>query len=231
MQRFSSLDDVLRSVHPAQLNAGLSGLAQALSGRGAELGRTLVSADHYLTTMLGLWPTVVADFRALAPFATSLAAVTPQFLDLLKNATVTADTLVEHTDDFGSLMANGGKVADQVAVLINQTASLYAKAIAGGAALFDALSQGPLLITKMLTGISRFAAAWMRTMHGGSLNVTAQTLKVTHPAYLALALASGEDVAARLERAIQGRQVNPPTYTSADCPRWGRRHGTCGGKR
>ena len=228
---FVSLDDVLKSVHPAQLDAGLSGLAQALSGRGEDLGNTLVSADRYLTTMLGLWPVVVADFRAFAPFAMTLAEATPEFLDLLQNVTVTADTLVDHADDFAALMGNGGKVADQVAVLLSQTMGMYAKAIAGGAALVDALSQGPRLISAMLLGIDRFATAWVSTMHGGSLNVTAQTLRVTNPAYLALALASGDDVAARLERAIQGRQVNPPAYTGADCPKWGKSHATCGGKR
>ncbi len=228
---FVSLDDVLKSVHPAQLNAGLSGLAQALSGRGADLGRTLVSADHYLTSMLGLWPVVVADFRALTPFATTLAQATPGFLDLLRNATVTADTLVRHSNDFAALMGNGGKAADQVAVLLSATSGMYAKAIAGGAALFEALSQGPRLISAMLTGINRFAVAWTRTMHGGSLNVSAETLKVTSPAYLALALASGEDVAARLERAIEERQINPPGYTRADCPSWGTSPAKCGGKR
>ena len=49
---FTSLDQVLRAVNPAQLNAGLSGLSQALAGRGTELGHSLVSANTYLQQML-----------------------------------------------------------------------------------------------------------------------------------------------------------------------------------
>ncbi len=224
---FVSLNDLLHSIHPAQLNAGLSGLAQALAGRGDSIGDTLVSADEYLTEMLDLWPVVVEDLKEFGPFATVLAQATPEFLDLLRNVTVSAETVVKHREDFASLMGNGGEVATQVAALIRETMGTYADAVAGAAALFDALSQGPLLISKLLTGIDQFAQAWAKTMHGGSMNVTAQTLRVTDPAYLALALASGENVADRLERAIQGRQVNPPTYTLADCPQWGSVRGNC----
>ncbi len=228
---FVSLNDVLHSVHPAELNAGLSGLAQALAGRGESLGDTLVSTDAYLTEMLDLWPAVVEDFQEFGPFATVLAQATPEFLDLLRNVTVSAETVVEHREDFASLLGNGGKVATQVAALIRETMGTYADAVAGAAVLFDALSQGPLLVSKLLTGIDQFARAWARTMHDGSMNVTAQTLRVTDPAYLALALASGENVADRIERAIEGRRVNPPTYTIADCPQWGSLRGDCGGGR
>lgn len=224
---FVSLNDVLHSIRPAELNAGLSGLAQALAGRGESLGDTLVSADTYLTEMLDLWPAVVDDFKEFGPFATVLAQATPEFLDLLSNVTVSAETVVEHREDFASLMGNGGKVATQVATLIRETMGTYADAVAGAAALLDALSQGPLLISRLLTGIDQFAQAWVKTMRGGSMNVSAQTLRVTDPAYLALALASGEDVGARIERAIAGRTVNPPGYTRADCPQWGSVRGNC----
>lgn len=228
---FSSLTDVLRSVHPAELNAGLSGLAQALAGRGESIGDTLVSVDAYLTEMLDLWPVLVEDLKEFGPFATVLAQATPEFLDLLRNVTVSAETVVEHRDDFASLLGNGGKVATQVAALIRETLGMYSSAIGGAAVLFDALSQGPLLISNLLTGINQFAQAWAKTMHDGSMSVAAQTLRVTDPAYLALALASGEDVGDRIERAIEGRQVNPPTYTIADCPQWGSSRGKCGGGR
>jgi len=226
---FTSLDAVLRSVHPARLNAGLSGLAQALSGQGQSLGRTLVSADTYLTQMLPLWPPLVQDLRDFAPFATVLAQTAPDFLDLLRNVTVTSKTLVEHRADFADLLANGGKVSAQVATLIDQTMKAYGHTIDGAVVLLDALSQGPHEINRLLAGLDEFAGAWSKTIHDGSIDVTTRTLDVTNPAELALALVSGEDIPDRVEKAIEGQQVNPPTYTSADCPSYGSLHADCGG--
>lgn len=226
---FTSLDAVLRSVHPAQLNAGLSGLAQALSGEGQSLGRTLDSADTYLTEMLPLWPPLVKDLHDFAPFATMLAQSAPDFLDLLKNVTVTSKTLVKQRADFADLLANGGAVSTQVATLISQTMNAYGHAIGGAEVLLNALSQGPAVINKLLAGINQFAGAWSKTIHDGSINVTTKTLNVTNPAQLALALVSGEEIPARVAKAIPGLQVNPPTYTSADCPRYGSVRAHCGG--
>lgn len=228
---FIALDDVLDNIHPAQLNAGLSGLSQALAGRGTSLGETLVSADSYLTDMLALWPTLVDDLQEFAPFATTLAASTPEFLDLLKNATVTADTLTENRDGFGSLMSNGGRVSNQVAALIQQTMAPYAHTVAGADDLFKALSQSPQLIGRLLTGIEAFSGAWSTAMDSNAVSISAAKLRVGDPAALALAAVAGKNVAGLLEQAVDGDLVNPRTYGAGDCPRYGSVSGNCGGAR
>lgn len=228
---FVALDDVLDNVHPAELNAGLSGLAQALSGRGRSLGQTLVSADTFLGDMLELWPTLVDDLEELAPFATTLTVSTPEFLDLLNNTTVTANTLVKNQEAFKSLLGNGAKVSDQLSVLLRETMGTYSDTVGGAAALLESLSQGPRVISELLTGVSDWAGSWNDSMSGGTLKIGTATINVSNPASLALAVVSGKDLTRLLNDAVEGRLVDPPTYTANDCPKYGSQSGTCGGAR
>lgn len=228
---FVSLDDVLNSVHLGDLNAGLSGLSQALAGRGTSLGQTLVSANTYLDSMLKQWPQLVEDLKQFAPFATTLAASTPAFLDLARNATVTSQTLAKHAADFSALIANGAAAAAQGAALIGQTQQLYANTLAGADALLKALSQSPTVISHLLSDFSALGSSWTKALSGSTIHVQGQTLQVTNPADLALAMVSGKNTAALLARAVSGPFVNPPTYTGADCPSYGTETGNCGGGR
>src|SRR5699024_1147513 len=146
----STLDGLLRNIQPGKLSAGLSGMAQALAGRGESLGDTLVKADEYLTQMLPLWPQFVADMKKFAPFAHSLADVTPKFLDLLDNATVSAQTLAENSEDFKALLGNGAKTSQRVAALLRATAGSYADTVDGAQVMLSALSQQPTVISRLL---------------------------------------------------------------------------------
>lgn len=228
---FVALDDVLDNVHPAELNAGLSGLSQALAGRGRSLGQTMVSADKFLGDMLELWPTLVDDLEQLAPFATTLTLSTPEFLDLLNNTTVTANTLVKNQDAFKSLLGNGAKASDQLTALLEQTMGTYADTVSGAAVLLQSLSQGPRVISDLLTGVSEWAGAWNDAMSGGTVKIGTATINVSNPASLALAVVSGKDLSRLLNDAVEGRLVDPPTYTADDCPKYGSQSGKCGGAR
>jgi len=226
----STLDELLRGIHPGKLNAGLSGMAQALAGRGASLGDTLVAADNYLTQMLPLWPQLVTDMKKFAPLGHSLADITPGFLDLLDNAGVSARTLTEHTADFKALLGNGAEASQRVAALLRATADSYADTVDGAGVLLTALSQKPTVISRLLHGIDTAADSWRGAMTGGSIDVAA-TLDVVNPSALALALVSSEDLEGRLNEAVSGTFVNPPTYDAGDCPQYGDVTGDCGGDR
>lgn len=226
----STLDELLRGIHPGKLNAGLSGMAQALAGRGESLGNTLVKTDTYLTQMLPLWPQLVADMDKFAPFAHSLANITPEFLDLLDNAAVSARTLTENADDFKALLGNGAKASQRVAALLHATSDSYADTVDGAQVMLTALSQKPTVISRLLHGLNTAAESWGETMRDGSVDVGA-TLDVVNPSALALALVSSEDLENRLNKAVSGTFVNPPVYDSGDCPQYGDSNGNCGGGR
>lgn len=91
------LDDIyplLRAVQPAELNYTLNGLADALEGRGAKLGDSIVTLDSYLKRINPEVPAFVHDIRLLAQVSGTYAAAAPQIADTLRNFTKTGNTLL-----------------------------------------------------------------------------------------------------------------------------------------
>ncbi|WP_436698468.1 MCE family protein [Nocardioides sp. BYT-33-1] len=216
---FVALNDVLKEVSPARLNAGLSGLATALQGQGTELGETLVATNDYLGIMLPLWPTLVENLGELATFAGGLSEITPEFLSLIENASTTAKTVRENADSFRSLVSNGATLSTTSAALLNSTMDAYADSVDGAVALLAALSQGPDVITKMLKGIDSWASTWAPALADGMPDIRMAALSVRNPADLVLAMTAGGDadqLARLLNEAVRAGFANPSTYQR--CP-------------
>jgi phospholipid/cholesterol/gamma-HCH transport system substrate-binding protein len=89
----ADLFPLLRSIRPADLSSTLYALANALRGRGNELGETFVKLDSYLTTMNVHLPTLQQDLVLLAKVSKTYAIAAPDLVRLLRNATTTAHTL------------------------------------------------------------------------------------------------------------------------------------------
>lgn len=216
---FVSLNDLLKEVSPAKLNAGLSGLATALQGQGEELGKTLVSTNDWLGLMLPLWPTLVTDLDQLAQVAGGLEQVTPELLSLVENATVSARTVNENAAAFRALVSDGGKLVSTTSGLLRDTIGSYADTVEGAVALLAALSQGPDVITQLLRGIDTWAASWAPALADGMPDVRLASLSVRNPADLTLVMAAGgnpADVVRLLNQAVRPGFANPPTYQG--CP-------------
>lgn len=91
----NDLFPLLRAVQPAELNYTLNALATALEGRGDELGDTLETLNSYLVKLNPELPLLVENLRALAEVTDIYADVFPQLADVLRNTTLTGNTLVE----------------------------------------------------------------------------------------------------------------------------------------
>ena len=91
----SDLYPLLRTVQPAQLNYTLTALADALEGRGDELGGNLVVLDDYLKRMNPKIPLLVDDLGKLATVSDTYAAVVPELATVLRNSVKTGNTFVE----------------------------------------------------------------------------------------------------------------------------------------
>jgi virulence factor Mce-like protein len=91
------LDDLmplLQAVQPQQLAATLDAMSTALSGRGRQLGRTLVSLNDYLARINPSLPDLNADIASLASVAGTYDQAAPQLLHALSDLTTTSRTLV-----------------------------------------------------------------------------------------------------------------------------------------
>jgi phospholipid/cholesterol/gamma-HCH transport system substrate-binding protein len=90
-----NLFTLLRSVKPADLSYTLNALATALEGRGDRIGRSMEQLGSYVTVINRHMPTIREDIRLFADVAESYAGAMPDFLRLMRNATVTGRTVLD----------------------------------------------------------------------------------------------------------------------------------------
>jgi phospholipid/cholesterol/gamma-HCH transport system substrate-binding protein len=115
---FNSLDRVLRSIDVADLNTTLTVLARALDRRGDSIADLARKADQYLTKFEPLLPQLRRDLVEAARFARLGIRVSPAFLSVLDNATVTARTVVTRRQALDRLLVDLSLLGDSGAKLI-----------------------------------------------------------------------------------------------------------------
>jgi phospholipid/cholesterol/gamma-HCH transport system substrate-binding protein len=116
-QVLATLFPLLRSIRPGDLNSTLYALATALQGRGEQLGRTVDDLDSYLAAMNQHLPTLRKDLQSLADVSQTYALAAPDLVNLLKNATTTARTVVDEQHqlkDFFTSMTSLSRVSTRV---------------------------------------------------------------------------------------------------------------------
>ncbi|MGH3376311.1 MAG: MCE family protein [Actinoallomurus sp.] len=94
---------LLTAVRPDKLSATLTAIAQALQGRGEELGRTLVRFDDYLGKTNPQLPALNRDIAELVRVTRVYAQATPDILQALTDFTTTSRTIVDQRANLGEL--------------------------------------------------------------------------------------------------------------------------------
>jgi phospholipid/cholesterol/gamma-HCH transport system substrate-binding protein len=104
-QALNDLLPLLRTVQPQDLNSTLSAMATALSGRGGEIGKTTVALDNYFRRINPLLPQIKHDFQQLSKVAATYDEAAPALLAMLRNFTITGDTLTAKSQQYKTLLA------------------------------------------------------------------------------------------------------------------------------
>jgi phospholipid/cholesterol/gamma-HCH transport system substrate-binding protein len=98
---------LLRSVRPADLSYTLNAMSTALEGRGERIGRSMDLLGGYVTEINAHMPAIRRDIRLFADVSRNYAGAMPDFLRLMRNATVTGRTVLDQRDQlrafFGDL--------------------------------------------------------------------------------------------------------------------------------
>lgn len=105
---------LLQAVQPAELNSTLTALAQALSGRGEELGQNLAALNTYLTQLNPHVSTLVDDLGKLGQVADVYNAVAPDLLSALTNLQTTSRTIAQNGAQLDALLRSGLGTANQL---------------------------------------------------------------------------------------------------------------------
>jgi phospholipid/cholesterol/gamma-HCH transport system substrate-binding protein len=105
----------LRAVRPAQLATTLSAVSQALHGRGATLGHTLVGLDSYLKDLNPSVPALLATLGDLGPVADTYAEAAPDLFGGLADLGTTSRTFVDERGDLHRLFLGVRTASDDLA--------------------------------------------------------------------------------------------------------------------
>ena len=97
---------LLQSIRPDQLAATLGAIATALEGRGEQLGANLTTLGAYLRQLNPEMPTIAEDVRKLAVVLDDYDAVLPDLLALLRDVTVTANTVSDQRTQLAAFLAD-----------------------------------------------------------------------------------------------------------------------------
>jgi len=196
-QALDDIDALVKALGPADLASAIGSVAQALDGRGAQLGTTLDRASDYLARLNPKMPLVREDVRKLAANLELVAQVAPDLLAATDDALVTARTIVSQKAAIAALISGATTLTDQANSFLRANQAPLVRFVDNSATLLDVLYAnrhagitGALQTNRLLA--DKVASV---VQHGYIDSVTTFLLDV------------------------------PPYYTSADCPRFGAAHG------
>ncbi|MFE9320693.1 MCE family protein [Nocardia sp. NPDC052278] len=165
---FQNLTGVMNQIEPEKLSATLAALDEGLSGRGAQLGRTLTDADALLVALNPQLPALRADLRETADAATNLGDAGVNLMTILRDASVTSDTVVARRDDLDGVL-------DSAAALGRSGRSIFGDS---GRGIIDTLR----LLTPTTALLSKYSPEFVCMLHLGAMDAEnmADTVDVTN---------------------------------------------------
>jgi len=201
-QALDDIDSLVKALGPADLASAIGSVAQALDGRGAQLGSTIDLADDYLARLNPKMPQVRDDVRKLAANLELVAQVAPDLLAATGDALTTARTVVAEKAAIATVLVGATALTTQADAFLRAQQTGLIRFIQNSALLLDVVHANRRAgVSGAIATNTMLAAKLATVVQGGFVNtVTTFLLDV------------------------------PPYYTSADCPRVGAARGdNCGG--
>ncbi|SEG17761.1 phospholipid/cholesterol/gamma-HCH transport system substrate-binding protein [Thermomonospora echinospora] len=97
---------LLTAVKPERLAATLTAVADALEGRGDQLGATMVKLDAHLKKLNPYLPQMNRDLRELVRVSHAYADAAPDILDALEDFAITSRTIVDQRGNLSDLYSS-----------------------------------------------------------------------------------------------------------------------------
>ncbi|CAN5753639.1 MCE family protein [soil metagenome] len=109
---FQQLTEVLGAIDPEKLNATLSALNQAFSGRGEQLGQTLKDANAFLAKIEPSLPALSHDLQVAPVVINAYADAAPDLITTADAATRVSQTLVDEQQNLDRILISAIGLAD-----------------------------------------------------------------------------------------------------------------------
>ncbi len=151
---FTQLVPLLRTLQPAELSTTLGNLAEALRGRGEELGHNLETTDRYFKALNPHLPAMQQDISGVADLASSLNEAAPYLLEQAKNFAANARTVTEKKDTYAEFLKQTTGFADTTASFLEANADHLIRLAHVSAPVTDVLAHYSPELTCLLNGLA-----------------------------------------------------------------------------
>jgi phospholipid/cholesterol/gamma-HCH transport system substrate-binding protein len=140
-QVFTDLMPMLQAVQPQKLSVTLSAVSQALQGRGAELGRTLVQLNSYLQGFNAQLPALDNDITQFVGTVDGYDRAAPDIVQALDDFTTTSKTIVAQQQQLTELFASVTGTSQDLTTFLRVNANTIIRLSAGSTSTLQALAR------------------------------------------------------------------------------------------
>ncbi|MBI3217034.1 MAG: MCE family protein [Mycobacterium sp.] len=109
---FENIVDLLKMVDPLKLNAVLSAVAEAVRGRGEQIGAATTDLNEVLTALNARNDTIHQDLLSLKNFGDTYGAAANDIVAILNSAATTSTTITEHEKSLDGLLLSAIGISD-----------------------------------------------------------------------------------------------------------------------
>lgn len=134
-----STDRVLSAIEPAKLSTTLNRVADALDGRGRDLGGTLETLDGYLAKLEPNLPLLQEDLRLLGVNLEVLAETSPDILKALDDSLTTTRTIRDKRKQLATTLTRANGLVETADSFVREQQDQIAATLANSAITFQAL--------------------------------------------------------------------------------------------
>jgi virulence factor Mce-like protein len=138
-QALDDIDRLVKALGPAELASAIGSAAQALDGRGEQLGEMVDTLTVYLARLNPQMPLVRSDLRKLATNLEVVDDVAPDLLDATEDGLVTLTTIVTQQAAIRAIIVGGTSLTSTATAFLNENRADAVRVINDGAILLDAL--------------------------------------------------------------------------------------------
>ena len=174
------IDDLyplLKAVPPQDLAYTLGAVADALRGRGNELGANLASTGHYVGQMNTVLPQLEADISKLADFSDTYESASQDLLAVLDNLSVTNQTVVDQQQQLKRTFTVVSSSSNTVAQFLETNEANLIHLSSSSVPVLGLFARYSPEYPCLLNGLARYdpidSAAWQANGHPGlQLNIS-----------------------------------------------------------
>lgn len=173
---------VLDALEPAKLQVALSGMADALRGRGEQIGRMIDDAAALAEESRPVVDGLDEDLRLVAALGEDLRASSPDLLGALDNAVSLSRTITDERANISGLLRGGIGATDATQAALDENGERTIDLVESAEPVTELLANNPGALTEGKRGIDAFLDGANRAFATGFFDIRAEaSLEDPHP--------------------------------------------------